>query len=368
MGLSRKHAILLFLSAIMGVFLSCRKDVPEPLPPVPAPGSSPVVFDPQAVPYPQLSTYNFFQGAMAELAPVAGVLPYSVITPLFSDYAKKQRFIWMMPGVQASYAGDHDLLNFPNGTVLIKNFYYDRVQPSDSRRIIETRLMYKLDGTWRFAEYVWNDAQTEAVLNMNGSYTNVNFVDESGVTREVNYRIPSAGECFVCHKKDLTILPIGPKPQNLKMAYPYVDGSMDQLSKWIEKGYLAPGLPSEINSTVRWDDMTQSLNDRVRAYVDMNCAHCHAEGSYCDYRPMRFAWSETIDPVNLGVCVTPDEDIDPILTHIVRPGVPERSVMHYRLSSTDESVRMPILGRSVVHDEGVALITAWIESLETICN
>jgi len=368
MGLSRKHAILLFLSAIMGVFLSCRKDVPEPLPPVPAPSSSPVVFDPQAVPYPQLSTYNFFQGAMAELAPVAGVLPYSVITPLFSDYAKKQRFIWMMPGVQASYAGDHDLLNFPDGTVLIKNFYYDRVQPSDSRRIIETRLMYKLDGTWRFAEYVWNDAQTEAVLNMGGSYTTVDWIDENGLTKQVNYRIPSVGECFVCHKDDLVAVPIGPKPQNLKMAYPFVDGSMDQLSKWTQVGYLAQGTPSAINATVRWDDMTASLTDRVRAYVDMNCAHCHAEGSHCDYRPMRFAWSETVDPVNLGVCVTPEEDVLPVLTHIVSAGVPERSMMHYRLAATEESVRMPLLGRTLVHEEGLALITAWIESLEPACN
>lgn len=368
MGLSRKHAALLFLSVIMGVFLSCRKDVPAPVPRTPTPGTSPVVFDPQAVPYPVLSTYNFFQGPMAELAPVAGVLPYSVITPLFSDYAKKQRFVWMMSGAQASYAGDHDLLNFADGTVLIKNFYYDRVQPTNSRRIVETRLMYKLDGTWRFAEYVWNDAQTEAVLNMDGSYTTVDWIDENGLAKQVDYRIPSAGECFVCHKDDLVAMPIGPKPQNLKMAYPFVDGSMDQLTKWTQVGYLAQGTPSAINATVRWDDMTASLTDRVRAYVDMNCAHCHAQGSHCDYRPMRFAWSETVDPVNLGVCVTPEEDVLPVLTHIVSAGVPERSMMHHRLASTDENVRMPLLGRTLVHEEGLALITAWIESLEPACN
>ncbi len=365
---SLKSTILILLCCTVGLFAACRKDSAVPEPGTPSGSSSPVVFNPESLPYASLSDYNFFQGNIADLDPVEGVLPYSVITPLFSDYAKKERFIWMKDGAQASYVSDHKLLDFTDGTVFIKNFYYDGVLPANERRLIETRVMYKLDDAWHFAEYVWNAEQTDAVLDMNGSYTNVDWVDENGVTRQVNYRIPSAGECFVCHKKDLIIQPIGPKPQNLKMAYPYVDGSMDQLSKWIQKGYLAPGLPSEINTTVRWDDITQSLNDRVRAYVDMNCSHCHAEGSYCDYRPMRFAWSETLDPANLGVCVTPDEDINPILTHIVKPGVPERSVMHYRLAATDESVRMPILGRAVVHEEGLALITAWIESLETVCN
>lgn len=327
-----------------------------------------MVFDPQALPYPVLSDYNFFQGDMADMQPVEGVLPYSVITPLFSDYAKKKRFIWMRSGAQASYVADDKLLNFPDGSVLIKNFYYDGVLPQNTRRIIETRLLYKLDGTWRFAEYVWNPAQTEAVLNMDGSYTDVEWTDENGLARQVNYRIPSSGECFVCHKKDLIIMPIGPKPQNLKMAYPFVDGTMDQLTKWMQVGYLATGVPSEINATVRWDDMTESLTDRVRAYVDMNCAHCHSEDSHCDYRPIRFAWSETIDPVNLGVCVPPEEEIASVLTHIVRPGVTERSVLHHRLAATAENVRMPLLGRTMVHDEGLALITAWIESLETTCN
>lgn len=358
--------VLLFLVLVMTVFLSCRKEADGPVTP-PPPGSA-VVFDPAAVPYATLSEYNFFQGAMAEQQPVQGVLPYSVITPLFSDYAKKKRFIWMMPGVQASYVGDHELLDFPDGTVLIKTFYYDRVLPSDTRRIVETRLLFKLEGAWRFAEYVWNDAQTEAVLNMNGSYTAVEWINEEGLTKQVNYRIPSAGECLVCHKKDLEPMPIGPKPQNLKMAYPFVDGTMDQLSKWIQVGYLAPGVPSTIEATVRWDDVSVPLQERVRAYVDMNCAHCHAEGSHCDYRPMRFAWSETVDPVNLGVCVTPDEEVLPVLTHIVAAGNPDRSMMHHRLASTEEQVRMPLLGRTLVHEEGLALITAWIESLEPACN
>jgi uncharacterized repeat protein (TIGR03806 family) len=368
MGPTYKHRVLLFLGFVMAVFFSCREEDPGPIPPMPAPGGSPVVFDPAAVPYQTLSEYNFFQGAMADLVPVQGVLPYSVITPLFSDYAKKARFVWMMPGVKATYVDDHSLLDFPDGSVLIKNFYYDRVQPQDARRIVETRILYKLNGEWSFAEYVWNTEQTEAYLDLNGSTTAITWIDANDVTRQVDFRIPSGAECLTCHKKDSRAIPIGPKPQHLKMTYAYADGAMDQLDKWEQVGYLAAGAPANIESTVRWDDQSADLNDRVRSYLDMNCAHCHAEGSHCDYRPMRFAFSETVDAVNMGVCVPPEDVLLPALTNIVTSGNPGRSMMHYRLASTDESVRMPLLGRTLVHEEGLALITAWIESLDPPCN
>src|SRR5690606_5977365 len=138
---------------------------------------------------------------------------------------------------------------------------------------------------------------------------------------------------------------------------------MDQLTKWVSVGYLAPGLPANIDKVVRWDDPTAALDERVRAYLDMNCAHCHSEGSHCDYRPMRLAFTETVDPVNLGICVPPDEQLQPALTHIVSRGNVARSMMHYRLGSTEESERMPLLGRSLVHEEGLELVEEWINSL-----
>jgi uncharacterized repeat protein (TIGR03806 family) len=367
--LVRMKKVILVLSLIVAVFVACVKDDADPPAPTDPPGGgSPVVFDPAQVPYPQLSTYHFFEGALSDLAPSEGVLPYMVITPLFSDYAHKSRFVWMMPGSAASYDGDHRALAFEDGAVLIKNFYYDNVQPAGTRRIIETRMLYKKDGAWHFANYVWNDQQTDAYLDLDGSYTPVTWMDENNVLRAVNYRIPSGAECFTCHKIDNLASPIGPKPQNMKMDFAYADGTMDQLAKWEQTGYLAPGTPSTVNSTVRWDDANEDLTMRVRAYVDMNCAHCHAEGHHCDYRPMRFAWNETTDPVNLGVCVEPDEVLLPILTHIVARGNTEKSTLFYRIAATEESVRMPLLGRTLVHEEGVQLFEEWINSLTPPCN
>jgi uncharacterized repeat protein (TIGR03806 family) len=358
-------SLLVLLSLIF--ILACSKD-DKSEEPCPAPALSPVNMNLDELPHATLSDYNFFQGNMADLNPELGVLPYELISKLFTDYAEKKRFIWMPEDVSGSYVDDHDLISLPTGAVLIKNFYYTNVLPSMSQRIVETRLIYNTGNGWAFAEYVWNDEQTEAYLDMDGSYTPISWVDENSIQHDIQYRIPSEVECLVCHKKNSLPIPIGVKPQNLNEDLEYADGTSNQLAKWASMGYLQSGYPADINTVVKWDDPSQDITLRVRSYIDINCAHCHAEGSHCDYRPMRFAFSETSDPVNLGVCVPPDEVIQPELTHIVASGTPNRSVLYYRLNATAENERMPLLGRTIVHEEAVALIQEWIIGLSPPCN
>ena len=326
-----------------------------------------VNFNASEVPYQNLSEYNFFQGALASLNPQEDVIPYDLQSPLFSDYAKKDRFLWMPVDVSASYVSDTEILNFPNGTVLIKNFSYDNVLPSGDKKIIETRVMYKLNGNWEFAEYVWNDAQTEAVLDLDGSFQDITWLDDEGMSRTVNYRVPSGGECFTCHKKNDQPFPIGVRPQNVNKLYAYEDGMMNQLERFQNQGFL-DNYPGSIDTVVRWDDESADLTERVRSYIDVNCAHCHAEDSHCDYRPMRFAYEETVIDDNLGICVEPDESIGSAFTHIINSGSASRSVLFERIQTIDEAIRMPLLGRSINHDEGIALIQEWINQLEPACE
>ena len=329
---------------------------------------SPVVFDIDEVPYQTLSEYNFFDGDMKNLNPVYGVLPYNLNSTLFSDYAKKKRFLWMPDDVKANYVSDSDIIDFPVGTILIKNFYYNNVLPDNKTRIIETRLMILKDEGWVFANYVWDDEQSEASFDLDGSVTAVEWLEE-GVNRSANYRIPAGPECHTCHKTGDTSIPIGPKPRNLNAVFDYGDESKNQLQKWAEFGYLDENYPSTIETLPRWDDTSIDLNTRVRAYLEINCAHCHSEQSHCAYRPIRFNFNASSDPVNIGVCVEPDTDIAGAgLSHIVVPETTARSVLHYRISATEESVRMPLLGRTLVHEEGKQLIEDWINSLQTSCN
>lgn len=359
----------LFLLAAIPVLAMCKPE--DEAPPLlgPAEGEeSSVNFLPNEVPYALLSEYGFFTGELKALEPAAGVLPYDLITPLFSDYADKKRFVWMAAGSAASYNQDHLTLHFEDGTVLIKNFYYAQALPSGDPRIVETRLMYKIDGEWQFAEYVWNEEQTEAHLDLSGSYMDISWLQNGTEEMSTVYRIPSEGECFTCHKTGTTAMPLGPKPQNLDKAFAYKDGVKNQLLKWQETGYLQGNIPSEINRLAAWDDPDALLSDRIRSYLDVNCSSCHLEGSHCDYRPIRLAWNETSALENLGVCVEPDEWINAALIRIIAPGNVNRSVMHHRMATNEESLRMPLLGRTVVHEEGLALLTAYINGLEEPCE
>lgn len=354
----------LFIASIL-VTISCGdEDTYEPV--------SPVTVDLTQVPYPKLSDYKFFEGDLKNQNPSLNVLPYQPASALFTDYAHKKRFVWMPKGTSATYDADNKILDLPVGSVLIKTFYYDNVQPSNTTRIIETRLMIRKANEWIFAEYIWNDEQTEAYLDEtgNGGFANITFMDDNNQVREVpNYRIPSTQQCMTCHKLNEKPIPIAIKPQNLNTNYTFKTGTKNQLQKWIEVGYLQNTLPQNIVSTIDYTDESQPLNLRVRSYLDMNCAHCHQNNSHCDYRPMRFAFSETTSAPNLGICVDTQDmnDFPAELSSIVNPGMTARSMLYYRLNTTEENYRMPLLGRTVIHDEAVQMIEQWINSL-TGCN
>jgi len=362
-----KQALLLPTLLLTALTFSCRKDKTEiPTdPPIP-PNPTGVSVDLSQVPYPKLSDYRFFEGDMKDQNPAEGVLIYEPITPLFTDYALKKRFVWMPNGTKANYVSDTEILDLPVGSAIIKTFYYDNMLPENATRILETRIMIRKSTGWIFAEYEWNDEQTEAYLNMDGVNKNISWV-QNGVPMSTNYRLPSDIECMICHKFNASPIPIGIKPQHLNKSLQYADGEMNQLQKWVSVGYLNGPLPSNILTVVDYKDESKLLRDRVRSYLDMNCAHCHQENSHCDYRPMRLAYSETDLSINMGICVDPEEFIDASLVSIIVPGNTSKSMMHYRLGSVEESNRMPLLGRTIVHQEGLALLTAFIQSL-TNCD
>lgn len=359
---------LYFLALLSILFLVSCKDDEGVAPPD---GLSMVNFDINAAPYAKLSTYSFFTGEMKNLTPNRKVIPYEPASSLFTDYASKKRFVWMPEGVKASYDADNKTLNFPVGTVLIKNFYYTTIQPNNTSKIIETRLMIRKSSGWIFAEYIWNDQQTEANLvagpDFPGSAETVTFKKDNGDIVTTDYRLPSEAECFACHKLDNAPVPIGVKPQNLNQNYTYPQGVKNQLQKLVDEGYLN-SYPSNIVSTVDYRDASKPVDIRLRSYLDINCGHCHQENARCDYTSLRLSFSRTSILENLGVCVTANEPINTSLVKIVIPGNHNKSIMNFRLASTDESNRMPLFGRTVVHDEGVDLLQQWINSLSGTCN
>lgn len=318
-------------------------------------------------PAPKLAAYGLFTDPGAR-HPNAGLTPYALNTPLFSDYAEKLRFLYLPPGAQARYRTD-GLLDLPVGATLVKTFAYpaDLRRPDDHVRYLETRLLIHRKAGWVAFTYVWNAAQTEAVLKRAGTRLEVSFTDLQGRARQVDYAVPNQNQCKECHQLDKGITPIGPKARNLNGAFPYAEGPENQLAHWTRLGLLtgAPD-PATAPRAARWDDPAEPLEARARAYLDANCAHCHNPRAAASNSGLSLTLEETRQPA-LGIGKHPvaagrgSGD----LSVGIDPGHPDASILAYRMASTEPGVMMPELGRSITHDEGVALIRAWIAGMKT---
>ena len=140
---------------------------------------------------PTLSEFRFFDEPLKLQHPKKGVIPYSVASSLFSNYTEKLRFIKIPTGEKLTHNIDGSF-NYPEGSVLIKTFYYpdNFNEPDKNRRIIETRLLIKTENDWVALPYVWNDAQTDAYLEVAGDRLPVNWIDVNNDYVEIEYSVP----------------------------------------------------------------------------------------------------------------------------------------------------------------------------------
>ena len=316
-------------------------------------------------PAPTLAVYGLFTDT-AGRTPNAGLVPYGLNSPLFSDYSLKSRLLYLPPGTHAMYR-ETGVLEFPLGTTLVKTFAYpaDFRRPQVGLRSIETRLLIHKAQGWVALTYVWNPGQTQAVLKRAGARLPVTFIDIKGAKQNLDYAVPNQNQCKECHSVSGALSPIGPKARNLNGQFAYGSGSENQLAHWAKLGALvgAP-TPSAVARTAVWSDEGAPLEDRARAYLDSNCGHCHNPAGMASNSGL-FLHLEETDPAARGIGRRPvaagrgsgDLDFD------IAPGHPESSILLYRMKSREPGVMMPELSRSMVHEEGVTLIEAYLKSL-----
>jgi len=313
----------------------------------------------------KLSEYGFFNGALNELQPTDGVVLYELNSPLFTDYAFKKRFIKFPEGTKATFSHD-DVLDFPEGTVLIKNFYYpaDFRKPEEAIRILETRLLILEEGNWKALPYIWNDEQTEAYLEVGGKNIDVKWTHYDGKVRTVNYSVPNMNQCKGCHLRGDQVMPIGPTARQLNGTIKGHDEN--QLVQLAHNGWLN-GLPpiETIARLVNYDNASEALDSRARAWLEVNCAHCHRPDGPAKTSGLHLL-ADTKNPYELGIGKAPVAAGRGSggLNYDIVPGKPDASILYYRIKSNDPGVMMPELGKKLIHEEGVAIIREWIESLK----
>jgi uncharacterized repeat protein (TIGR03806 family) len=326
--------------------------------------------------YPTLEQYGMISIQNGAVVPNDGVVPYELNTPLFSDYAVKFRTVWMPPGTAAVY-NDSDALDFPVGTIITKSFGFrdDLRKPAPAVKWVETRVFVRQETGWKGVSYGWNEAQTSATVNYGGGAVPVSWIDEAGATVRADYLVPNGNQCTVCHSRrdpasdtDVATL-IGPKARNLNRNHLYQTGEENQLAHLAAAGMLT-GAPSHPDSQAPrlpvWNDpSTGSADERARAYLEVNCAHCHSEQGFARTTGLYLGVGQT-QWSGLGVCKPPvavGESTGGFLYDVV-PGDPDHSILTYRIASTEPATMMPQIGRSVTDQQGMQLLRDWVSGLK----
>ncbi len=338
----------------------------------------PVQVDLTGTPAPLLSDLRLISWDGEQLSMNERVIPYALNTPLFTDYAVKDRAIYVPEGTTIGFRAD-GALDFPVGTVLLKTFALpaDFRSPTENVTIVETRLLIRYDDGWEAWPYIWNDEQTDARLTPAGDVREVDFINAAGETLTSSYLIPQRNQCQECHeikddRGDNFITPIGPSARNLHRDYDYGDGNANQLSHLEALGML-DGLPAlgEITAAADWHSIEaeghaglddDALNTAARDYLDVNCGHCHNPRAIHGITSQLFLNWDNEEEFNLGICKRPGSAGVGTggFAHDIVPGDPDTSILVFRVETTEVGAMMPLIGRSLRHDRGAALLREWV--------
>ena len=282
-------------------------------------------------------------------APAAGLIPYTVAAPFWSDGAAKERWLAIPNGTTVAVQGDGDF-SLPAGTVLVKNFRLGAA-------LVETRLfMRHPEGHWAGYSYEWNSAQSDATLVQGGKVVAVGGQ---------SWIFPSGNDCLTCHTAAAGFA-LGLETAQLNGSFTYASTgrTANQLATLDSIGVFAAPLgdPGTAPRLADPADTAASLDARARAYLHTNCAGCH--------RPN----GPTPSPIDLrsatllastGACDAPPQSGDVGIgqgARIIAPGNVDLSVLVARMDRRDVHA-MPPLASNVVDGAGVTLIRDWIASL-----
>ena len=277
--------------------------------------------------------------------PPIGLIGYTVNSPLWSDGATKERWLYVPEGTKIGVRADGDF-DVPPGSTAVKTF-------SVGGKRIETRLFVRYpDATWAGYSYEWNDAQTDATLLTSGK--------TKPLANGGSWTFPSRAECFACHTS-VAGFTLGLETRQLDR----MEGGTNQLERFarVLERPIGPNVVAPLRAA---DSAGASDEERARGYLHANCSMCHREGfgagaALIDLRiDEPFAEMKTCNEAPQG------GDLGVAGAKIVVPGDPSKSTLALRMRALDQN-RMPPLASHVVDEAGVAAIEAWIRALPAAC-
>ena len=325
--------------------------------------------------FPRLLSETGLFDSTTEQRPARGVLPYKINAHHWADGTVSQQWIALPGDTQLSlvrklknekgvnltqFGVNLGQFRFPHNAVLAKTVSYRAdATDADSMRRLETQILHRNGDAWNAYNYLWNDEQSDAVLQDNvASDRQLNIQDprEPNGVRTQTWHHASRNECLLCHIwKSGTVHGFIPEQLDL------VRDERRQLD-WMNQIGLFEDEVTAKSRTFSPHDANYSLEDRARSYLQLNCAHCHRRGgggtaAFVLENNIALEKMEVVDanPVQGGFGLK-----DP---RILSPGDPYRSVLLYRLVKSGRG-HMPQFGSNVIDEKGVELIHDWIDSMD----
>ncbi len=217
---------------------------------------------------------------------------------------------------------------------------------------------------WKALTYVWNTEQTEATLEVAGAGIPRIHEPGKGKKQAFSYIVPNLNQCKGCHSYDGNFMPIGITTKQLNR---FESDNSSQLLNFQKMGLLDLPEGFDAAKAPMLADYRKSgkTEDMARAYLDANCAHCHNPHGPASTSGMFLDVTET-NPEHLGIGKPPVAAGrgSGNRKYGIVPGKPSESILLYRMESDDPGIRMPELGRQLMHKEGVELIEAWIKKID----
>jgi uncharacterized repeat protein (TIGR03806 family) len=299
---------------------------------------------------------------LASLTPHAGIVPYELNVPFWSDHAHKTRW-FSVPDTDLVIGFDPTKnWQLPPGSVWIKHFDLQLVKgdPQSSKRL-ETRFLVRNDDGVYGVTYRWDSASNATLVPEEGMNETFVIDEGGGIVRTQVWHYPGRSECLQCHTPPGG-LALGFNTAQLNRTFDYGGGLVNQLTALSGAGYfdVAVPEPQSLTALSQATNTAYSLEHRARSYLGANCAQCHQPGGTA-----RGLWDARFSTptASAGLIDGPllDDGGDPN-NRVIKPGSLEQSMLFRRISEMGQD-HMPPLATSVLNQEGIDLISAWITSL-----
>jgi uncharacterized repeat protein (TIGR03806 family) len=322
--------------------------------------------------FPQMLSQTGLFTSVAGQVPAAGVVPYSINAQAWGDHTDAERWL-AVPGAESITIDSRGKWQFPDGSVLAKTISLKMEQQvANSSRRLETQILHRRSGVWQPYTYIWNDEQTDATLApADGLVRTYQVIDPraAGGLREQQHRFYGRRECVLCHTPWVeaatanygiqSASPLAVRSAQLDLNVSNGDSVNNQLQTLRRLGLITQH-ESQANERPLADpyDQTADLDQRARAYLDVNCSHCHqfnAGGSATILLSATVPLDETrtldVRPAQGSFGISDGR--------IIAPGDPLGSVLFYRIAKLGGG-RMPRIGSQEIDIQGTRLIYQWI--------